>query len=299
MGYDDDSFSFANEKKRKKRKKIEENNSIIEFEDGESVDDTYYGYNIEDVSAVKPKNIRRNVFIITSAVVLLLAAVILVFIFVFRVRNVTVENNVVVSSEKIIEDAGIRIGAHIYSISKSDIESNVTEKNPYIKSVRVKRRFPGTLRLIVEENTAAAYYETNGKYAILASDMSVLYISDKVPEGLLNIILTGEIISEAGKSPEFSDGYGKLYMSVIQAVCDSERLKDVYSVDMSDRFDIKLNCMGRYTVYIGNRTDIADKLALVFRTIDYLETEYGSGGISGELFVSSDPANRTVSFVPG
>ena len=69
MGYDDDSFPFAENKK--KRKKAEVNNSIIEFGDGESIDDTYYGYSIEDTSSVKPKNIRRRTFLITAAAVLL------------------------------------------------------------------------------------------------------------------------------------------------------------------------------------------------------------------------------------
>lgn len=293
MGYDDDSFSFAEHKK--KRKKQEVNNSIIEFEDGESVDDTYYGYNIDDMSAVKPKNVRRNVFIITASVVLLLAAVLTVFIFVFRVRAVTVENNVVVPSEKIIEDAGIRIGMHIYAISKGNIEKNITDNNPYIKSVRVRRKFPGTLRLIVEENTAFAYYTVPEGYAIIASDMSVIGVSAAKPEGLAEIICSCGITAEEGDLPTFADGRDRIYLSVIETLCRSGRAQDVDLIDLSDRFDIKIGLMGRYTVFVGSRAGLSDKLDEVFRTIDYLEMKYGSGVMKGDIYVSS---GNTVSFLP-
>ena len=293
MGYDDDSFSFA--ENRKKRKKTEVNNSIIEFEDGESVDDTYYGYSIDDMSAVKPKSIRRNAFIITAAVVLLLTAVITVFIFVFRVRDVIVENNGVVSSEKIIDDAGIRIGMHIYAISKGDIEKNITDNNPYIKSVRVKRRFPGTLRLIVEENAPCAYYASNGGYAILASDLSVIDVSETEPFDLIRIICSCEVSADEGETPVFSDGNGKIYLSVIATVCGGDRAEDVDAIDLSDRFDIKLTVMGRYLVFVGSRTGLSDKLDEAFRTVDYLEAQYGSGVMKGEIYVSS---GNTVSFLP-
>ena len=293
MGYDDDSFSFAEHKK--KRKKNEINNSIIEFEDGESVDDTYYGYSIDDISAVKPKNIRRNAFIITACVVLLLAAVLTVFIFVFRVRNVTVENNRFVPSEKIVGDAGIRIGMHIYAISKGDIEANVKSSNPSIKSVRVRRRFPGTLRLIVEESAPAAFCRFGGRYASLSPDMSVIAVTDEKPDGLTEIICPFLSAADEGKTPEFSDGNGRIYLSVVETVCGGDRAADVVSVDLTDRFDIRIGVMGRYLVFVGSRSGLADKLSAVFRTVDYLEAQFGAGVMNGEIYVSDD---MTVSFLP-
>ena len=295
MGYDDDSFSFAENKKRKKKKHPEVNNSIIEFEDGESVDDTYYGYSIEDISAVKPKNIRRRAFFITAAVVLLLASVLTVFIFVFRVREIVVENNSAVSAEKIAEDAGIRIGMHIYAISKGDIEKSITDNNPYIKSVRVKRRFPGTLRLIVEENRAYAYYASEGGYAELASDLSVVNLTPGEPQDLIKLIFSCAVTTDEGSVPEFADGNGRIYLSIIEAVCGHDRSDLIDYVDLSDRFDIKLGILGRYTVFIGNRTGISDKLDEVFRTVDYLEAQYGTGVMVGKIYVSGE---NIVSFLP-
>lgn len=55
-------------------------------------------------------------------------ALVLIFVFSARIKNVTVEGNAVSAEENIASAAGLRRGTHMYSIDKDAISKSILEK---------------------------------------------------------------------------------------------------------------------------------------------------------------------------
>ncbi|WP_027398722.1 cell division protein FtsQ/DivIB [Anaerovorax odorimutans] len=91
----------------------------------------------------------------------------------FDIQKIKVENNNYYTSEQVISIAKAKAGKNLFKVSTSDMKERLL-KDSYIKSVKVKRRLPDTIKIIVEEREEYAAIPYGEEYVIIDSEGMVL-----------------------------------------------------------------------------------------------------------------------------
>lgn len=98
----------------------------------------------------------------------------------FDIQKITVENNSHYTQEQIISLAGAKTGENLFEASLSAMKEKLLA-DPYIKNVKLKRRLPAEVVIIVEERKEDAAVPYGGKYIVIDNDGMVLRQADQEP----------------------------------------------------------------------------------------------------------------------
>ncbi len=98
----------------------------------------------------------------------------------FDIQKITVENNSHYTQEQIISLAGAKTGENLFEASLSAMKGKLLA-DPYIKNVKLKRRLPAEVVIIVEERKEDAAVPYGGKYIVIDNDGMVLRQADQEP----------------------------------------------------------------------------------------------------------------------
>lgn len=206
----------------------------------------------------------------------LVAGLVVALLLFFNINKISVTGDGVYSSEEIIRVSEIEIGDNLIFLSKNRINKLVTEKLPYVGSVKLKRRLPAHLEIQVTKTDAVFGIAQDGFYTLLDRDGKVLetnveYIgTDKtlLNAGKVVSAVVGEkIVLENEKSfPRIEDVY---------ETCEKVGLKDITEINITELHNIKVVYQGRITLELG-KTDgdrLSKKLAFGKAAIDKQNVE--------------------------
>lgn len=128
---------------------------------------------------------RKKVFKIikwTSLILIISAAWIAFFSSeLFDIKNVEVTGNQKITTEEIIQDSKIEQGQNIFKYFKSNVIKNV-QNNPYIESVKIKKKYPNTISIDVQERTLKYSLKYKDGYAYINSQGYILELSETKPD---------------------------------------------------------------------------------------------------------------------
>ena len=99
----------------------------------------------------KKKRLKKGFIIILFILMFIGLFVIFYYAFPQNIRNIYVYNNKYLSDQEVIESAKIEDYPNTFKYSTKKIKNNLL-KNPYIKSVKVKKKFLYIINITVEEN---------------------------------------------------------------------------------------------------------------------------------------------------
>ena len=140
----------------------------------------------------KPKKKKRRYRLTRAGVlfiilVVLLITVVMLFLFLpaFRVRTVTIEGNVELTDEQVLEEVGLQYNAHlmsgvsgnlidILSFNYGKTEEKIRNENPYIADISISIRIPSEVRITVKERRKIAYVNTPDGFIALDRNGTVL-----------------------------------------------------------------------------------------------------------------------------
>lgn len=201
----------------------------------------------------------------------LVAGLVVALLLFFNINKISVTGDGVYSSEEIIRVSEIEIGDNLIFLSKNRINKLVTEKLPYVGSIKIKRRLPAHLEIQVTKTDAVFGIAQDGFYTLLDRDGKVLetnveYIgTDKtlLNAGKVVSAVVGEkIVLENEKSfPRIEDVY---------ETCEKVGLQDITEINITELHNIKVVYQGRITLELG-KTDgdrLSKKLAFGKAAID-------------------------------
>ena len=201
----------------------------------------------------------------------LVAGLVVALLLFFNINKISVTGDGVYSSEEIIRVSEIEIGDNLIFLSKNRINKLVTEKLPYVGSVKLKRRLPAHLEIQVTKTDAVFGIAQDGFYTLLDRDGKVLetnveYIgTDKtlLNAGKVVSAVVGEkIVLENEKSfPRIEDVY---------ETCEKVGLQGITEINITELHNIKVVYQGRITLELG-KTDgdrLSKKLAFGKAAID-------------------------------
>ena len=202
---------------------------------------------------------------------------------IFNIENIEVKGNSKIASQTIISLSNIKEGSNIFRNSKKDIIKRVKE-NPYINNATVKRRLPGTLEITVEERIIAYQVKVIDSYVYLDYQGYILEISPEDGKVPRIIGLTTDIDTLLNEKRIMNDDINSFeaLLKIMNAAKNSDIYKDIAIIRIeNEKFILELNKDNKI-VYLGDGTDLANKVAYL-KAI--LENEKGK---KGKIFINGD-----------
>ena len=197
------------------------------------------------------------------------------FVF-FRIQTIQVEglpddfcngthtfaNSCYYADDEIVRMCGAQVGDSLVLISKKEIKSTVENLLPYIGNATVKRKYPSTLRIIIEDTHAKYALDAGGGFTLMNEDFKVLAVSDYIPEGCAKLIGAHVNSARPGSQAVFSDESCKTRLSTIETYCEDNGLLPISKVDISNIANVSFTVDKQFTFVLGMLTDLDEKFTL-------------------------------------
>lgn len=241
------------------------------------------------IQSTAGKIARRKYFIIF---IMTASAILISFCFfrLCRVNLITVRNNATVDTKQILESADIKLNKHLFSVNLQKIEEAVLNTSPYIKSVQVKRNLPEEIVIEVEEYEADFCISVLNRYYLVSDTLLML---EEIPEAEalrhpaafleLPEINTDEKKFGIGKQVVFTEKENNTFVSqILTTISQSNLANSLTSLSLAEEANITAVVNNRYTLRLGNKKELAKKLAMCEESIAYLQENMPS--VTGTLF---------------
>ncbi len=177
--------------------------------------------------------------------------------------------------------SGVSEGDILFFIDKDEVEENIKKSLPFIDSVTVKKEFPNTLTITVEEEKESFYFRYDDRYFVISSDLKVLAFFDdesklKAAEyynKLIPVALDEVKMIEMTETVAFFDENSyRRSEKVLSLICESELYGKITSVDISELYDVRIVYDNRIDIFFGDHNDELEKKLV---TVDKIIKEYG------------------------
>jgi len=178
----------------------------------------------------------------------------------FNIVDIQVQNNKYISSSKIIELSRIQKGNNLFYIAILGSEKEIS-KNPYITSVKVIRKLPGTIILSVAEREAMYYNSMGSKYMVIDSKGILLEASADISKMKL-IKLDGFDLKKSviGQQIVSSDARRIQIINTLSEMAEAKKfLANITEIDLTDPLAISMY-YGAIQLKLGSVEDIEKKL---------------------------------------
>lgn len=176
----------------------------------------------------------------------------------FNVKKVVIEGNKVIEKEKIVDINNV-INKNIFYLNVKKIETEAL-MNPYIKNALIKKKYPSTLVLSVEERKATYYVKQDEKYLILNEELKIMESKDTI-EGMQLVELLGISVDNVnvGSLITNDNKRQKICQQLAELLSINKSNTNFSSVDISNTMDINL-LVDEINIKIGNDEDMQEKL---------------------------------------
>ncbi len=236
---------------------------------------------------------KKKIFLICVSVFMCALFVFTLFLYIrsFLPLKKTVLSGVTdYDAAELLGHADIRTGDRLYGIDLDEAEKRMLEECPYLESAELERRFPNTLIIRVTEKIPQWYIEVSGDYYALDTEFTVIQesVSNERLKGLgvPQLVLPNLRSAMCGELPDFGadETEIKKTLEVIYAVQSTAFKSRITLVDIESRFDVDMEIDGKYKVYMGDCSNIQEKLQAVKNVLDSGKlSEYASAEIDASV----------------
>lgn len=209
-------------------------------------------------------------YVIITVLIVLIAGLILSRTLFFNISKVVFESDTPYTQEEIMAATKISLGDNMFSMNLGKRAENLAKNLPYVEEAKFVRKLPTTLKIVVKAPTPFINIQTaDGLFYIVSDKGKVLEINMPWPcvgyptvygYEPKNTPLCGTIDST---SPE-----KKALVEEIFAALSKNGFENVYSVDVSNVNEIKVQYNENQTISYGTAEDIEFKTELARAIID-------------------------------
>lgn len=202
----------------------------------------------------------------------------------FNIKQINIQGNNKITNEEIISLSQIKIDENTYKTNIHKAQHKILE-NPYINDVKIKRKIPDKIVIIIEERKPTYMLEYGSGYVYISNQGYILEISSQKLE--VPIIQGTETIAE-----EFIPGNRlcindlekmSIVIKIMEVATNNDIANLITRIDIQNDQNYKLVFESEQKVAnLGNGLDLSTKI-LNIKSI--LEKEKG---VSGEIFVDMD-----------
>lgn|GEM_PF-1819826 len=210
----------------------------------------------------KIRKARANTYKAITVVLCLAVALITVSAIIFtvtRVENITVTGNARYTSEEILAAIDLE-GAVMPFLTDRAVEKKAISKCPYVNSVELKKTYPSTLEVIVNEAAAVYTAFIRDRQYTLDADLRVIDFS-KSKDGLIELYLPEVASAVEGSKVRFYDESNETRIpELLDAFFNDENTLPLTSLNLTNRFSISGTIGESVKINFGDYNDIAIKL---------------------------------------
>ena len=146
----------------------------------------------------------------------------------FKIKNIEVNNNILIGSDKILSELNEIYNQNIFLIKKSDIKKPLKNMN-FLKEIEVKKKYPNTVLIkIIETKPIAILYKKKSKYLLDSSS---------------NLIVYSDSFNFSGLPELFGENAENNFITFLNLLkknnFDTEKIKNFYYFQIG-RWDIEL-----------------------------------------------------------
>lgn len=210
----------------------------------------------------------------------------------FNIKDVTVTGNNKLSRKEIISLSEIRTEENIFKTSKNDIKNKI-KTNPYVENVKIRRKLPDKVEIIVVERVATYMLPFANSYVYINNQGYMLEItSQKANLPIITGFSTPEENLHEGERL-LSEDLVKLgeVLQIIESANANGIQELITKIDMSNRQDYTIMLeKEKKLVYMGDVSNLSTKMSYINKIIQ------DEAGIEGEIFVNTDLTNKGAVF---
>lgn len=204
----------------------------------------------------------RALYVFLVLILVLGIAVLLSVTLLFNIDKINIKGDVDYSNESIIKASGIEIGDNMVRLDAKEAEQNILSSMVYIEYAKISKKYPDTLEITLERCIPSANAEYDGGILLLSPKGKILESVTEPQADILTVkglepssFNVGEYITSADKQKT------EIYFEIMEALGKCKN-SNVVSIDLTDKYDIKINYNNSIIFEAGNSNDIAYKIKL-------------------------------------
>lgn len=252
------------------------------------------GKNKKKKVTTKNKKITKKSKILFCTILVIIAVLLILNSPLFNVKNIVVEGNSTNSSEKIVSLSGLQTYTNIFKFNENDVIEKIKE-NAYIENVKIEKKLPSTVKIIVEERTPKYMLQFADSYVYINNQGYMLEISNEKLNIPILIGFTTDLSNIKAGNRITIDDLKKMDMVIkIYEAAKSNGLADlVTKIDISNdkNYTIILETEGK-KVYLGDCSNLNTRILYLNSILE------ASKGKSGEIFLNMDLNEQNPYFRP-
>ena len=235
-------------------------------------------------------------YYILAAIIVVIVLIILSNTVLFNCSSIEVEGNSRYTAEQIIAPSGLELGQNLLHIDCDAAEQRISAALTYIDMTEVKRVFPTKIKIVVQEaekwyqvsaNGVTASVSRMGRIVELGVDTSLPMVTGYDPAELA-----------AGQTLSSNDNGKTDIPSLIFEKAEQHGIDNIRSIDLTDRFDISIECGDNITLELGSTADIDSKLAVAAGTLEQEKSDVVINLHSPSTIFVRDKVNEQAQTLP-
>lgn len=237
----------------------------------------------------------RRILVPLIAGLFLLLLIILLLAFGFVARRIEVTGVERYTAEEILAACGVEKRDNLIFLSEKAVEDRLKAKFPYIKAVNLKKDYPSDLTIAITEEYTTFYYEAAGEYFLFNHSMRLMEKFDS-EEGLTAVrkaVFVKMPLPKSSIVPQYiqmqsEDSY---VLTFLEQLSSSEALLErLVSLDLSDKFCLKMVCSGDVEVSLGDYTRMEEKLSALLSLMEGALAGKEGAVLTGHVDLSAYPS---------
>lgn len=201
----------------------------------------------------------------------------------FKIKEVEVKNNNLISRDEVIILANV-IGENIFFLDKDKVKTNI-QNNPYVKDVKINRKLPSKIILTINEKDIKGIIKVKNYFVDIDSEGRMVHTINKFPNGKL-IYLEGIDVKEYVFNEYVTSDTIKLksIVEVLKIFTYPEIKSQIEKVNVKDPYNVNIVTKNGITICVGDCSNLEYKLSFAMTLLKSPELS----GKKGTIDVSSD-----------
>jgi len=201
---------------------------------------------------------------------------------IFNIKTISVMGNSKISIDEIISLSGLQLEQNMFKYKSQEVVQKIKE-NAYIDEVKISRKIPDTVEIIVAERKASFIIQFANAYAYINNQGYILEISEKKQElPLITGTQTEQEDIQVGKRLCTED-LKKLgdVLKIIEASISNDIYDLITKIDITNQNDYVLTLQKKNkVVYLGDTSNLSTKMLWILK---FNELE---GDTEGEIILN-------------
>lgn len=246
----------------------------------------------QQMAIKKKKAILKIVKVLTLIIVIIGVSIYVALSPLFNIKEINVTGNSKLSKEEVISLSELKTDENTFKVSKKNIKNKV-KANAYIENVKIRRKLPDKVEIIVVERVATYMIPFANSYIYINNQGYMLEITSQKAEmpAIVGISTPEEELHEGQRL--ISEDLVKLgeVLQIMESANANELVDLITKIDISNRQDYILTLeKEKKAIHLGDVSNLSTKMAYVKKILN------DEKGVEGEILVNTDLTNKGAVF---